>query len=422
MTPKPIAPLMKFVNSPIIRTLSIYGASAGIAQLLLMLYGVLTPRFLEPEQYGLFAGNFALAGVTIFFVNWGMDTWMLHAAGNHSSPQKLAGNVLSIKLVFGVVWAFLIVLIGSRLFPQLYPRDLLILCAMDVLADACLVTVISGLNISNLTGRASAALLLSRSSRLLSMLFLYAVGIVGVHSFALIRIIASILSLLLGLLILRPIWPKSIRTSIRETLPQSIQYGFPEMLGVLYMQIDVSLLGWMTGSKSVGWYSPSVSLINGLFAIYNAFFYIFVPRVSNIRRGPRPKRNRLILLMGAVFSLSGIALMFGLVLFIKPVVNLLLGSAYNMTSELVIVLSPLLLFKAISFFCATILVGMGDQAKRIFPQFLSLLTNIVLNIWWIPKLGVVAPAFVYVVSEFVLMMGYLVMVYQSSRQWVEEKI
>lgn len=92
---------------------------------------------------------------------------------------------------------------------------------------------------------------------------------------------------------------------------------------------------------------------------------------------------------------------------IKPVIHLILGPAYEITGDLIIILSPLLLFKAISFFCATILVAIGAQSKRVIPQVFSLLINIGLNLLLIPRIGVIAPAFVYVISEGVLMVGYL---------------
>ena len=56
--------------------------------------------------------------------------------------------------------------------------------------------------------------------------------------------------------------------------------------------------------------------------------------------------------------------------------------------------------------CATVLVAVGWQQRRLVPQMLSAFANIGLNIWAIPRWGIEGAAHVYVASEVVLFIGY----------------
>ena len=62
------------------RSMSLYGASASIAQVIMMVYTLVVARHLGVAQYGIFAGAYSLSGLTAFVVNWGLDTWLLREA------------------------------------------------------------------------------------------------------------------------------------------------------------------------------------------------------------------------------------------------------------------------------------------------------------------------------------------------------
>jgi O-antigen/teichoic acid export membrane protein len=84
-----------------------------------------------------------------------------------------------------------------------------------------------------------------------------------------------------------------------------------------------------------------------------------------------------------------------------------LGEAYSTTGELLAILSPILFLKTVSFAAAAFLVAVDWQSHRLIPQAISAAVNIVLNLLVIQTLGIQGVAYVYVISEAVLLIGYL---------------
>ena len=97
------------------------------------------------------------------------------------------------------------------------------------------------------------------------------------------------------------------------------------------------------------------------------------------------------------------------------IVRVLLGQQYLVSSVLLGILSPLLLFKSLGFGLAALLVVVGWQKQRLLPQAVSAAANILLNLWAIPRLGVAGVAMVYVASELILALGYAGLVLRWMR-------
>jgi O-antigen/teichoic acid export membrane protein len=107
------------------------------------------------------------------------------------------------------------------------------------------------------------------------------------------------------------------------------------------------------------------------------------------------------------FTILGIILAFGIWIAGPFLSELLLGDSYKTTGQLLRILSPILFLKSLSFACAAFLVAVGWQIRRLIPQAISAAANILLNLLVIMTLGIIGVALVYVVSEVILLIGYL---------------
>jgi O-antigen/teichoic acid export membrane protein len=96
-------------------------------------------------------------------------------------------------------------------------------------------------------------------------------------------------------------------------------------------------------------------------------------------------------------------------------VTLLLGPEYASTGYLLKILSPIMLFKSISFGLALIIIISGNQKKRLLPQLIVSLFNIAFNILLIPYFGLVSVAWIYTISELLLMIGYSIIVIRDKK-------
>jgi O-antigen/teichoic acid export membrane protein len=96
----------------------------------------------------------------------------------------------------------------------------------------------------------------------------------------------------------------------------------------------------------------------------------------------------------------------------------LLGTKYTFTGELLTILSPIMFLKSISFACAVVLVVVGWQHRRIVTQFISAVFNVLANIIILPIFGIVGVSWMYVVSEFMIVIGYA----WTTNQWRKKSL
>lgn len=406
-------------HNALFKRLSLYGTSAGASQAIMMVYGILVARQLAPDGYGLFAANYAIAGVTIFLVNFGMDTWMLREAGSRHGPERLSGVVLQTKLTMGIVWALLLVGIAPVFRPDLFPRVLLAIVVIDQLCDSLLNTFVSGLNIATRTVHASRVLLITRVGRLITALVLiFILQSQNPMDYAVLRLSATVLGNYLGWLFLRPAWSGVGFAVPAKTLRASASFLLPELLALVYAQIDVSLLGFLTTIEEVGEYSPAVGLINAITVVPASIFYILVPILTNIFLNTPKRFPGAVRQMGFIYLGTGLFLASITALVLSPTISILLGARYINTGQLVLLMSPILLLKSLSFAGATYLVVVGKQVKRVWVQLVSAILNVGLNFVVIPVYGSFGAGVVYLISELVLAAGYLIMALYYYRSFL----
>ena len=84
------------------------GSTAAVAQIFMLLQSLMLARWFGPETYAIYVANFNLCAISVFLVNWGMDTWLLRTVSEIENPQKLFGTVVLIKV-------FLVVIISLKL-------------------------------------------------------------------------------------------------------------------------------------------------------------------------------------------------------------------------------------------------------------------------------------------------------------------
>jgi O-antigen/teichoic acid export membrane protein len=398
-----------------LKNITLFSVSSGLSQIFLMVYAIAVARHLGPDVFGLYAGNYAYAGLLIFLVNWGMDTWMLREAGARSQSKLYSSTVMQAKLMMGILWLVLLTGLMPIVRPSLFPRSLIFIVALDLLMDTIMMTLVSGLNISQRTAAASGIVLFARGGRLAGALVLILFGIKVPQVFALFRLVATLSGAVSGIVLLRPKIALKNAFAAFHTVRLSFTYALPEMLALIYAQVDVSLMGLLSTRTSLGVYSPAVSLINALLVIPNSIFYIVVPTLSRIFEHERIKLAKEFWKMVLVYAVVGIALGAVTALIAPPVLTKLLGKEYLITGQLVMVMSPIILLKSFSFASVTYLVVVGWQAKRTFVQVISAVLNISLNLIFIPRYGPFGAAIIYVLSELVITIGYSTLALLHSR-------
>jgi O-antigen/teichoic acid export membrane protein len=396
------------------RLLTLVGAS-GLGQLFSLVYTLLLAHQLALPGYSAFAACFATAGLSAFLINWGMDTYLLRQSATHSHADELTGQVLTLKLAFGLLWALACILILPRLRPELYWPDLLGLCLLDTWCEDLFDAQSARLNGSGKVRQAAGLAILLRGGRLLAAAGLVLAAYSSPTQYAAARLGATVLALAAMTLIARPRFASSSIQKLKSVLHSALPYGISDMLALIYFQADLTLLALISSSPTaVGSYAPALTLTNALFVFPGSAYTLLVPALAALRQQQPDRYKSLKRWIYPGFTALG-ALLWPLVWWGgSSLTTRLLGAAYQQSGALLAALSPILFLKCVSFAGATLLVAADRQAERLGPQLLSAAVNILFNLWAIPRWGAWGAAWVYVLSEALLATGYGLALFRSK--------
>ncbi len=403
------AELFNLISPKGLKQLLAYSSGNFGAQLVMMLYAVLVARFLEPENLGVYSGVYAILGVSITLVNLGMDNWFLKEGSRGGDRSLKFFSVVSNKIFLGILWTLLCLLFIPLLKPEAFRIAFILFACIDLLCDSLLNSIIALLTIDKAVRKTNTLILASRSGKLvllLGLIFLQGKAVVWV---ALTRMLVALIVCGLGFLELQKQedfhW-RLPRLNL-SILKDARHFALSDILAVIYGNLDLAILS-VYSLVQAGYYSPATGIIHALFVIPSSFYYYFLPTVTKgLDLGTwkqKPDSVKLILL----FSVLGVVLSLGTLVFAYTLFLPILGADYQLSRPLLGLLSPILIFKSISMGFAVLIVAQALQQKRLLPQFLIALLDIILVFALVPGFGARGVAWAYLASELLLMLAYAV--------------
>lgn len=399
-----------------------------IGQACLAVATLLTARLLGHETFGQYAACFALGSLTSTAFTFGMDGWLLQqgrATGLELDEQM--SNSLLIRALLGLPWFLALGLLAPRLNPSAYPDTLIWFVAATLWLDGLLAACLSAFKAALQNHLTSLLVAASAGGLLGATLLLLAAGVEDVRTFAAVRGLVSLL-LLAGTLAtlhtrgrLRPRWQ-----TLAPILPASAPFALSELLFLVYLKADLAIVAAQLGKEATGLYAPASSVIGALFLVPSALYMVMVPVLSRVlaetnsstpevRHAAYRRLSVLLRHLTLAVVAIGVALTLGTALVAHPLTHLLLGHDYALTGTLLQILSPLLLFKAGSYGAAALLVAGGWQAQRVQVQALVALLNAALNLLLVQQVGLVGVAWIYVLTEALLCLGYTLLARKRLR-------
>lgn len=391
-------------NKDFLKQLFSFGFSTSLSQLIMMVISILVARHLGPERFGVYSSHYALGSLTSIIFNLGLDIWILREGVGASDLRNKMGNVLKIKIVGGLVWSLFLILMSTVIRPDLYSTKSILIVAIDLWTDAAFLTCLVFFNLHRNIKKYSTYLVVSRFAKLSLFIFLIVLGVQDINLFMASRAFVSIAMLIIILYDVRP--EITLKGGEKSILSEARPYSLSELLAIVYTQADVTLLNLLRGGREVGLYSPALNMITALFVIPNAFTTYTIPTLTKYykqKNGEFVSTSKKLII---ILSLIGVLLTIIVAIVSRSMSVFLLGDNYSLTGELLFRLSPLLLIKSIEFGFVLVIMSTGNQQRRIIPQLSVAIINIVLNIYFISKYGMVGAAVTYLISETVLLICY----------------
>lgn len=393
----------------VIKSFGAYGLSNVSSQFLLLIYGFLLANHLGPALFGVYSGHIAFVLLLSFVINWGLDTYLLFESGTYQqtkSINELTGKIIFVKLFLGALWISALLIISQVVNSDFFNLDLMFIASVDILADSIFFTQLATLNVNNATKKLSALLVSSRVARLLSGIFVIMLGITSIQLILLLRLAATLVFTVFSIIITKTKIIAMPFKDIKALWYAARHYGFSETLAIIYAQLDLSLLAIILGDVATGLYTTSSRLIIALYSIPNAAYLLFIPRLRKVFLTNRRKFIRNFFIIQTGFFLLGLVLFLSVYFSGNWIISLLLPDTFAPSGELLQLMSIVALIKSINYGFGAFLVAVEWQKNRLVPQFIASVLALLLNLIILPKLGLPGAAYIFIINEVVLLLGY----------------
>ena len=398
--------------------ITLFTGSAG-AQVMVTIALLLTARMLGPAQYGQYAGSMLLAMFLSILFNLGMDIWLLREGGiQPNNISTVAGSVLSIKFLFGFIWLGFMIILAPIIQTNAMPANLIRLAALAAWLSSLFTTCLTAFK-AVLKNKVSAFLEAGAGAgRLILTILLVMLGIDRASTYILVIVIVSAIGIPIALWLL---WIsfglQAKRQMMVFALKSSPPYAASDFLVWAFMRMDALIVAFFLGATATGVYSLGEGILNIAFLVPAAIQVVIIPVlsllfVSDTSQFWKTARRTTVLLL-----IIGVVLTAGLFVG-SNVVVLLIGSAYTKTVEVIKILSPIALLHSINFATVAIIVATGEQLKRTIVQAIAVVFNLVMNLLLIQITGINGTAWIYVLTELLLFLGYGFVVVRYRRMTI----
>lgn len=177
----------------------------------------------------------------------------------------------------------------------------------------------------------------------------------------------------------------------------------------LYSLVDVTMLGAMSTSKNVAYYSYA-SRINKIFIqIINAFTVVIVPRIAfYYKEGRKEDFNRLLSKTLETIFVLGIPLVIGIQICASDAITLIYSSAFLPSANVFRILSWVLIISPVGYLLGSRVLLVTDHEKTmVLCVGIGAAVNVIGNAILIPRFVEYGAAIASVLSEIVVMVVYV---------------
>jgi len=236
---------------------------------------------------------------------------------------------------------------------------------------------------------------------------------------------ANILSALLGAGFLWVIWNRRwsrsssgapeaallAAASDQLRVTRVLPLGLSNLLNLVFMNVDILLLGAMTTTHEVGRYSAACKPLYIIFTGFWLLTDVLYPHLANIEAGPRAHNALLLALAGLAVLASVAALVLGLLA--PRILTVIYGSTLGAAGLFRVLLIALPLDFCFSLLW-TVLVSRGYDRAVLYSLAAAASMNVVLNLVFIPRFHADAAAWATVASYALLFTAVLIFVLRKK--------
>ncbi|MBT5338482.1 flippase [Candidatus Falkowbacteria bacterium] len=373
-------------------------------KILSFFYFVLIARFIGVEDLGKY--TFALSYVTLFavFVDIGLTQSLIREAAKRKEKAKeFISSVLGMKLIFsGLVYALVVVLVNLMGYPEV-TKNLVYVAGIAMIFDqftASFWGVFRGFQ--NLKYEAI--------SIAINQVIIVAVGVVVIYLklpliyLMLPFICGSLFSLLFAGISVRKALKIDFSVMLsKEVLKFLFKIGIPFALIAIFSRvygyIDSIMLSKLIGDKAVGWYSVAMKIPFALQFIPAALAAAIFPAFSRYYLHDKKQLKFTFDRVMKFLVIIVVPISIGVALLARPIILFFYGNEYLPSVLPLQILMLGLIFVFLNFPLGSLLNGCDRQVANTVLVGITMVFNVIINIFIIPRYSFTGAAIAFLISH-----------------------
>lgn len=386
----------------------------GVLNLLIGLgTSVILARVLGPEGRGIYALATLLPALIVNFGNLGIGPATVYyvARGQFKSQEILGNNVLLTVAIgtLGILGGLIVILFcGDAVFPGVPLRYLIF--ALTLVPAEIFFSFVRYLLLG--AQRIQEFNYVQIVQAVLFLVFI-ALALLGLRAGVAGAIVAGLLTWLavdaivfnLARSVAKGVDFKPNASYIKQATTYGLQAHLANILGFLNYRVDMFLVNAFLGPTAVGLYSVGVGLVEKLWLIPQSASTVLFPRVAAESEEGRRKEFTALVARTVLWVTAFVALV--LVLLSKWIVLLLYSEAFlPAVSALQALLVGVITLSA-GKVLANDIAGRGLPMLNIYTGLAAVVTNVVLNLLWIPHYGITGAGWASTASYTISFLGSL---------------
>lgn len=209
------------------------------------------------------------------------------------------------------------------------------------------------------------------------------------------------------------------RPDRRELLRAVLPLGVIGFLTKVYLMIDLVLLGWMVSGHALGDYAAASKILSLLVSLPGVVIASALPAFATLASA-KEDLEQLTARIWHLLTVGVLPVLVCVAIFTRPLVEIVLGSAYDNAIPLVRILVLAATIGTASSVLGMLLVARAATRALVIQNVAAIVLNIGGNILLVPRYGVAAAAWLTVATELAVCCGAVVLLHGqlSFRPWL----
>jgi O-antigen/teichoic acid export membrane protein len=386
----------------------------AIAQAITMILGlvliIFIARSIGDADFGKLGFAQSFTALLVIFADMGLSTVTIREIARQKElTSKYLGNIFLIKLILSVVTFALIALIINLMH---YPADTTMV--VYLIGISFILSSLSALSRSIF--RAFEKMEFEAFLNTGKSIVTTGIGLAvlfsgyGLIAIAFVYLLAGIIDLFATVLVTVT---KFARPKLevdfhfwKQIVHLALPFSLTAFIGLIYFQIDIVMLSVMKGDAPVGWYKAACVLVYSLVIIPDILSYSIFPVMSRFYISSRDALKTTLEKSAKYLFIIGLPIAIGTILLSDRIILLFYGEGFSHSIIALQILSLYLPLRFINHATGYTLSSINKELLRALSATIAAGTNVVLNLFLIPKFSFAGAAIATAITEVALFISY----------------